>query len=252
MYFSRHKHLLSVPMMLSALARLACSTCRAIIRIIMNRNNSMTPDMINTFLWRVQTFFSFFEIVVIAVVFYLTWKKLTCFRDTIEADDRKEIGRLQEETLGTKLSSLSAEAIMQLLQLWAVILIGAESVYYISSLIYRRVTSQLILLITDVNQYKDFFSIYNQTHGFKYLAMLTAILLGIMMTAIFLRDRRLGIAVLMIAVLFLFAFGILQMQTITFTGREIGIVWTSVIFHLTETVGLFGFSVYLAKHYKGL
>jgi hypothetical protein len=73
-----------------------------------------------------------------------------------------------------------------------------------------------------------------------------------MMTAIFLRDRRLGIAVLMIAVLFLLAFGILQMQTITFTGREIGIVWTSVIFHLTETVGLFGFSVYLAKHYKGL
>ena len=71
MYFSRHKHLLSVPIMLSALARLACSTCRAIIRIIINRNNRMTPDMINTFLWRIQRFFSFFELVIIAIVFYL-------------------------------------------------------------------------------------------------------------------------------------------------------------------------------------
>ena len=238
--------------MLSAIVRLVSSVCRVIIRLILNRKDSMTPDMINTFLWRVQTLFSFLEIAVIAGVFYFTWKKLTCYRDTVEADDWKEIGRLQEETFGAKLSSLSAEAIMQLLQLWAIILIGAESVYYISSLIYKRVTSQLILLITDVDQYNDFFSIYNQTHGFKYLAMLTAILLGIMMTAIFLRDRRLGISVLIIAVLFLLAFGILQMQTITFSGREIGIVWTSVIFHMTETVGLFGFSVYLAKHYKGL
>lgn len=238
--------------MLSAIVRLLCSTCRAIIRIIINRSNSMTPDMVNSFLWRIQTFLSFLEIAVIAGVFCFTWKKLTSYRDTIEADDRNEIGRLQEETFGGRLSSLSAEAIMQLLQIWAMILIGAETVYYISSLIYKRVTSQLMLMITDVTQYNSFFSIYNQTHGFKYLAMLTAILLGVMMTAIFLRDRRLGIAVLIIAVLFLMAFGILQMQTITFTGREIGIVWTSVIFHLTETVGLFGFSVYLAKHYKGL
>ncbi len=238
--------------MLSAIVRLISSVCRVVIRLILNRSNSMTPDMINTLLWRFQTFFSFLEIVVIAGVFYFTWKKLIHYRNTIEVDDRNEMGRLQEDTLGSKLPSLSAESITQLLQIWAVILIGAESVYYISSLIYKRVTSQLMLMITDVQQYSSFFSIYNQTHGFKYLAMLTAILLGVMMTAIFLRDRRLGIVVLIIATLFIFAFGILQMQTVSFTGREIGIVWTSVIFHLTETIGLLAFSVYLAKNYKGL
>ncbi len=90
------------------------------------------------------------------------------------------------------------------------------------------------------------------THGFKYLSMLMAILLGVMMTAVFLHDRRLEIAVPVIAGLFLLAFGLLHMQKISLIGREIGIVWTSVIFHLTETIGLFGFSIYLAKHYTGL
>jgi len=252
MYLSRHKHLLSVPIMLSALVRLIGSICRAIIRILVNRSNSINPDMTDSFLWYVQTFFSLLEIAVVALAFYITWKKLKHYSGIIEADDRVELGRLQEETLGTKLPSLSLNAIGQLFQIWAVILIGAETVYLISSMIYRRFTSELMLLITDSQNYMIFYSIYNMTHGFKYLSMLMAILLGVMMTAIFLHDRRLEIAVPVIAGIFLLAFGILNMQKISLTGREIGIVWTSVIFHLTETIGLLGFSIYLAMHYRGL
>ena len=34
--------------------------------------------------------------------------------------------------------------------------------------------------------------------------------------------------------------------------KIISIVWTSIIYHGMETIGLLLFSFYLAKHYKGL
>ncbi len=57
---------------------------------------------------------------------------------------------------------------------------------------------------------------------------------------------------LAIAAAFLIAFGVVQMQTVALSGRNVSIVWTSVIFHMTETVGLILLSVYLSKHYRGL
>ncbi len=156
MYLSRHKHLLSVPIMLSAFVRLTGSVCKVIIRILIARNNSITPDMSDSFLWYEQTFFSLLEIMVVAGAFGMTWKKLIHYNSIIEANDRAEMGRLQEETLGTKLSSLSLEAIGQLFQIWACILIGAETVYLISSMIYRRFISELMQIITDSQHYMVF------------------------------------------------------------------------------------------------
>ena len=51
---------------------------------------------------------------------------------------------------------------------------------------------------------------------------------------------------------YLLAFGLFQMQTVSLMGREIGIVWTSIIYHITETAGLLILSLYLTKRYKGL
>jgi hypothetical protein len=97
-----------------------------------------------------------------------------------------------------------------------------------------------------------FVVIYNMTHGFKYLEMLSAILLGVVITGIFLNDRFLKVASMAILLFFLLSFGVLQMQTISFFGREIGIVWTSTIHHVTETLGLVFLSLYLSKRFKGL
>ena len=36
------------------------------------------------------------------------------------------------------------------------------------------------------------------------------------------------------------------------SGQMVGIVWTSIIYHLTETVGLFLLAVYLSRRYRGL
>ena len=97
-----------------------------------------------------------------------------------------------------------------------------------------------------------FVMLYNMTHGFKYIEMLCAILLGVVMTGIFLSDPYLRIASLVILVLFMLAFGVFQMQTVSLMGRSVGIVWTSLIYHATETLGLFLLSLYLSRKYRGL
>jgi hypothetical protein len=97
-----------------------------------------------------------------------------------------------------------------------------------------------------------FVMLYNMTHGFKYLEILAAILLGVVMTGIFLNDRYLKLASLVILTLFLISFAVMQMQTVYLMGREVGIVWTSIIYHLTETLGIIFLSGYLNIRYKGL
>ena len=253
MYFSKRTHLLSRAIMISAIVRLAGSMTEGIIRMFINRSSSLSPDMMDSLLWNVQTVCSVMEIAAISIAFCMSWQKLKRYKNLIGEDDLLEMGRLQEEVLGKhQLSSLSVDSIEQLIQIWAVILIGAECIYCVSSMIYRRFTTELMSLVLLGQQYSTFVSVYNLTHGFKYLEMFTAILLGVVMTAIFLRDRTLRVVAAVITVMFLLAFGIFQMQTISLPGRQIGIVWTSVIFHLTETLGLFALSIYLAKHYRGL
>ena len=44
---------------------------------------------------------------------------------------------------------------------------------------------------------------------------------------------------------FVLAFAVMQMNTITLAGRTMGIVWTSVIFHALQTIGLFSIALYL-------
>ena len=252
MYFGKDKHLLSYSIMAAALIRFSTSSLEGLFRFILKKGNELSPDMMDEVLWRYQLAGSVFKIVTIAIVFFIAWKKLKKYRGVVDEDDRYEMGQLQEEYLGNNLSSLSADAIGQLLQIWAVILIGVECVYTVSTVIYRRFTAELMLLVVSGAQYSSFVTLYNLSHGFKYIEMLTAILLGFFMTGIFLKDNRVMVVTTVIAAVFLLAFGIVQMHTVSLPGREVVIVWTSVIFHLTETVGLLIFSVYLARKYRGL
>ena len=162
------------------------------------------------------------------------------------------MGRLQEEYLREGHSALTSDTMAQLLQLWAVILVGAETIYLVSSAIYRMLVEELTQLFLNGIPYESYISIYNMSHGFKYLEMLTAILLGVIMTGIFLGDNLLKAVAAVIAVVFLLAFGIMDMNTVALPGRVVGIVWTSVIFHLTETLGLSLLALYLSRKYNGL
>lgn len=239
--------------MLSAVIRLGGSALEGVIRMIINRSVSLLPDMMDSYLSIVQTVCSLLEIILITFVFLYFWKKLKRSMNVIEEDDREELGKLQAEVFGDDLPTLRAESINQLLQIWGMILAGVECIYYVSSLIYKQFTTELMkLMLGGIEYYTSFVSIYNLSHGFKYLEMFTAIVIGVMVTSIILHDNYLKIAAVLITIVFLTAFGIFQMQTIELPGRQIGIVWTSVIYHLTETLGLFVLSVYLAKKYRGL
>ena len=97
MYFSKHKHILSVAIMLSAIIRLTGSLVEGLIRMIVNRNVKLTPDIMDSVLWNVQAVCSLLEITAIAIVFYVSWRKLNRYRSLIDEDDYNEMGRLQEE-----------------------------------------------------------------------------------------------------------------------------------------------------------
>ena len=210
--------------------------------------------MLDIMLWHCQLVISVIQIAITSVIFYLIWRRLSHYMNIIPKEDRKQMGDLQKEFFGENLATLSVSSVNRLLQLWAVIFVGAELIYVFTSIMYRRFIGMLMDALSTSDGMSDgtFVMLYNMTHGFKYLEILSAILLGVVITGIFLNDRYLKIASFVILLLFLLSFGALQMQTVYLMGREIGIVWTSIIYHVTETVGLFLLSLYLSIRYKGL
>ena len=254
MYISRRKHILSGTIMLAALINLAESGLMALARLILGKSGTLTPDMLDEAIWNLQLLMSVAQILLTGGLFYLAWRRLMHYMGVVEEDDHQEMARLQEEMLGKKLSNLSAPEISKLLQIWAVIFVGSQLVYNVTSFIYRNFTGELTLMLAQGGGAggESFLSIYNQTHGFKYMAMLIAILIGVMMTGIFLGDGLLKSLVIGIVVLFLLAFSVFRMNTLSIMGRDVGVVWTSVIFHLIETVGLIVFSLYLRVRYAGV
>ena len=254
MYFGKHKHLLSRTLLWAAALNILTMGLSSITRLALTNSASLLPNMMDSYIWVSQLVFSFIRLLAMLIVFMRAMRMLTKYMGVVEKDDIAEMGRLQEEVFGHELSSLSADAISRLLQIWAVILIGTQFVYDITSLQYRRFVNELTLLLANGETLigTSFVSLYNSTHGFKYLGMLIAILLGVMMTGIFLNDRLLKILTASITGAFLLSFSVFQMYTFNIFGRSIGVVWTSVIFHITETVGVIALSLYLRKKYQGV
>ena len=255
MYINVKKHILSNAILYVAILKLVAALFEGLSRIILKRSNISSPDMLDIALWRIQLVISLIQIVVTGLIFCREWKKLQHYMKLVPKDDQQGIGELQKEYLGkNNIASLSVSSVNRLLQLWAVIFIGAELIYDFTSIMYRRFIGMLMDALSSGTGMTDgtFIMLYNMTHGFKYLEILSAILLGVVMTGIFLSDQYLKIASMVILGLFLISFGLLQMQTVYLMGREVGIVWTSLIYHITETVGLIALARYLARRYRGL
>ncbi len=254
MYITIKKHILSNCILKVALVKILAALLEGLLRIILQKTSSATPDMLDIYLWHCQLVISGLQIVAVAIIFYFSWKNLNHYMKLVPKDDQQGFGELQKEYLKDKIASLSVSSVNRLLQLWAVIFIGAELIYGFTSIMYRRFIAMLMDALSEGSGMTDgtFVMLYNMTHGFKYMEILAAILLGVVMTGIFLNDRYLKLASLAILILFLLSFGVFQMQTVYLMGREIGIVWTSIIYHITETVGLAALSFYLSKAYKGL
>ena len=235
MYLNIKHHILSESIMLAAIVKIIAAFCEGGLRLLMKRSTALSPDMLDIMLWRSQIVISVVQILLTGLIFYLAYRKLNHYIRLFDEDDIKGMGTLQKEYLGDNLASLSVSSVNRLLQLWAVIFVGAELIYVFTSMMYRRFIGMLM----------DALSLgEGMTDG-------TFVMLYVM-TGIFLNDRFLKMASLAILAVFLVSFAALQMQTVYLMGREVGIVWTSIIYHATETIGLFLLSLYLSKKYKGL
>ena len=157
-------------------------------------------------------------------------------------------------SFGEDNSALNADVIKKLLRIWFAILVGAQFMYDVSAGLYSRFTGYLDTAIPGMSESTGMYYafIYNLTHGFKYQGMLIALLLGIVVTAVFLNDRTLKLIAYVIAVLFIISSMGMEMAKLTIFGNTLGIVWSSVIFHTIDTVGLLIFAIHMRIAYHGV
>ncbi len=255
MFITKNSHILSRALMDTAFINIAGSGLVSLYRLTLaDRISVLMPAMSDNAVWYGQVVVSIIQVLATVVVFILSFRRLNKYRRIIPADDYVEMAKLQEEVNGDNISTLSSYSIYQLLQIWAVILIGVRIVYDMSAVIYRNFVMQIsqVVIAASIFGGINLADIYNNTHGFKYIGMFTAVVLGIIMTAIFLRDRLLKLISLGITIFFMLAFIVMNMWNFSLFGMDVGIVWTSMIFHISETIGLVGLAVYLARNYKGL
>lgn len=253
MYVNKKAHYLSNSLFWAAGIHCLANAALFVVRRVAQNDIASQPDMVNTTVLAGQIAVAAIQVILIAFVFIGAFDKLKSALSVVEESDRLKMAVLQQEAMGNKIPALTGDSIGKLLELWGAILIAVRMVYDICSLVYRRFITDLIDYSGSVSSSgEEFVSLYNNTHGFKYIGLLIALLLGSLMTGIFLNDKMIKVITLILLTFFLLSFVLLGMHTVTVAGYSVGIVWTSVIFHLVETVGLFILGLYLRKKYIGL
>ncbi|MCR4834750.1 MAG: hypothetical protein K5900_14410 [Butyrivibrio sp.] len=244
MYISKKNHILTDAMLATALINLVGAAIAAIIRLFVKRAYENLPDMLDSTVVVVSNSIAVVKMILVSAVFIYSYRKMHKLRNLIPKEEYTELAKMQEELNPKGISSLSIYSTSQLLQVWGFILIGVSFLQEMGGAMYQRFVAMLSLSVLESSS-DDFVNIYNGTHGFKYMGMITAIIIAIFVTGVFIRDRKLKIAAMALILIFILAFALLQMHTITLAGRTIGIVWTSVIYHTLDTIGIMILAFYL-------
>ncbi|MEE3467116.1 MAG: hypothetical protein VZQ83_01620 [Eubacterium sp.] len=253
MYLSQKYRPLTQTLIVTTLIQVLASLFQMSFRLLSRKSNGL-PDMLDNKIWWMTIAVDAVALVLIAVTVILALKKIKAVTGSVAEDDKIMMRRLQEDTFGKNLSELPADLIYKLVAVWGAILVGVGIVQEIVAILYRRFASDLVDFLRSglFTRKRALVESYNSTHGFKYLAMLVALLLGMVITAILLEDKRLLVTVVIVAGIFLLAFSLLDMTMLRVFDVSIGIVWTSVIFHVLQTLGMVGFVCYLRVKYKGV
>ena len=248
MYLSSKKHLLSQTLIAAALIHLLSTATQHLLRNIMGGNDSQT-GMPDSSVWAMQHIVIACSLILTVIVFFIALRKVGKYISVVDAEDRKMMGRLQEDKLGEGLSTLPAEMIRRLLGLWAAILVGIELLQTVVLIIYRKFISDVSVLSGSSD---DVTRLYSHFEGMKNLMMLFAILLGVVITAVMLVNRSLTTVSVIIALVFLAAYCILNVKNVTLFGVQVGISWTSIAVQIVNSVGLCALAIYLRVKYKGV
>jgi len=256
MYLSNKIHVVSTALMCVGLINILAEAMNLAVRKISAIINpaKLVPDMLDKNIWIAQSIVALIQLIANAIVFYIAYKKTKHYMQLIPTEDAEQMAMLQKETNNEKISQLNIRDIYNLLMVWTAITLGVQFVYEITSLAYKKFIAHMLISVAIQNEemYATFVSIYNSTHGFKYIGMLVAISIGIVVTGIFLRDRLLEILAGALLIVFLIAFLWVEQTTLTINNRTISVVWTSVIFHLLQTGGIMSIAVYLRLKFKGM
>ena len=145
--------------------------------------------------------------------------------------------------------------VRKLLFIWGIILVPIQAMFELSSLAYRNVLNWMNLFLTTESgeaAEAQYAWLYNSTHGFKYMSMFLAILIGIVVTGTILENKKLIVISAILAGLFMIAFIAVSMFTVSLgsLNLEIGINLTGAIFHGLQTVGLFVLGMYIKTHFN--
>ncbi len=234
-------HVLSWTIWNVATVNLIFAGASGIFRISFNRADALNPDMLNASYWKVQTGMSIVQVTIIGILFLFSYHILKR-----QSERRAPVENLEGQII------LSGNAVLQLLEVWAVVLVGIKVADLILTDIYRNFVADLFSLfnLTDGNAMSVFRMMYNNTHAFKYIGMLVAISLGIFITGVMLNDRPMKVAAAGLIALFILSASLMQMGTYVILDRAVAIVWSSVILQLLQTFGLFGFAAYLHQKYR--
>lgn len=252
MYIRGNKRLLSSALLISVVIGILSDICILFIRLT-SHGSEAGPDMVDMKIWSTQNILSMIEVILTAAVFLHYCHKLNNYISLVPPEDRKQMGILQEEAFGIRVPSLDAGDIYKLLEIWGIILVGVQIGYQSTSILYRKFITLLYDAVNSgIIDNEAFISLYNDTHGFKYVGMLIALLLGIAITGIFLSDRILKVFSMLYAVLFIVSFALLNMGSLHILGQTVGIVWTSILYHAMETCGMILLVMYLRKRYPGI
>lgn len=244
MYISKKSHILTDALIQTAVVNFAEALMIGIVRLVLGKLVIGSPDMLNKDISIVGNILAGIRILLTLLVFINAYRKLNRARSLVSKDDYLEMAKLQEEFNPGGVSVLSSYSTFQLLQIWGFVLVGMSLLQEMGAAMYQRFITMLSLSTLDIAS-ADFIAIYNITHGFKYMGMTMSMIIAIFATGIFIKDRNLKILALSLMGIFVLAFAVMQMNTITLAGRTMGIVWTSVIFHALETIGLMLIAIYL-------
>lgn len=254
MYLSKKKHILSNSIMAVAIINILGELINVISRMLINNSASLTPQLLEKSTSAIHAVITLVQFVLTCFFFLKSFKQLNYYINLIPAEDRQEMAKLQKEELSAGISVLRIEQISQITKIWGAILIGVQIIYEVTSSAYQKFITQIMGLvsISDPVAYNAFVALYNSSHGFKYIGMLIAISIGIFATAVFLQDRALAILSIVLMVSFIISFAYIQNSTVEIASLSANIVWSSILFHIIQTMGLLSLALYLRKHYQGM
>ncbi|MBR4544044.1 MAG: hypothetical protein IKO53_07525 [Lachnospiraceae bacterium] len=243
--YADKNYILSDSLAKAALLNFLCVLVGAGVRFIFRHAEELNPDMQDMNFALVGMVIAVVRVMLTAVIFLMANRRI---KAVIANEGFADLDKLKEEMNPAGSTLLTAYSTRKMLQVWGVILVAANLLQEFCSRMYQNVMDQMQnYYIGDSMVSNEAVSLYNSTHGFKYIGMITALIIGFFVTGVFLNDRKLMVLSALMMIAFALAFGMFQMFTLKFADRSIGIVWTGVIYHLTNTVVLFIFSQYTRK-----